>query len=408
MLRGLHIAHFMIFFILIIFFNNLMSEKTMNDQNQFPNQARKDEIKLFLCGDVMTGRGVDQILPQSVDPQLYESYVKDARDYVLLAEGENGSISQPVSYDYIWGDALEIWKQANPDFRIINLETSVTTHDEPWPAKTVNYRMHPDNVKVLATAKTDFCSLANNHSMDWGIAGLLETMETLEEAEIPYGGAGRNLQRASQPVILNMGENRVIMVCYGSETSGIPASWEATGERSGLNLIRAPNKKHIAGIAKQILSLKQKGDIVVFSIHWGSNWGYHIPERQKEFARLLIDEAGVDLVHGHSSHHPIGIEVYQDKLILYGAGDFINDYEGISGYENYRDDLSLMYFPVIDPEDGKLLDMRLYPMQIKNIKLNRASEADAKWLMERLNKEGMKLGTKFILEQDKSISMAWY
>ncbi|MCF8344849.1 MAG: CapA family protein, partial [Bacteroidales bacterium] len=238
--------------------------------------------------------------------------------------------------------------------------------------------------------------------------GLLETMETLEEAEIPYGGAGRNLQRASQPVILNMGENRVIMVCYGSETSGIPASWEATGERSGLNLIRAPNKKHIAGIAKQILSLKQKGDIVVFSIHWGSNWGYHIPERQKEFARLLIDEAGVDLVHGHSSHHPIGIEVYQDKLILYGAGDFINDYEGISGYENYRDDLSLMYFPVIDPEDGKLLDMRLYPMQIKNIKLNRASEADAKWLMERLNKEGMKLGTKFILEQDKSISMAWY
>jgi poly-gamma-glutamate capsule biosynthesis protein CapA/YwtB (metallophosphatase superfamily) len=69
----------------------------------------------------------------------------------------------------------------------------------------------------------------------------------------------------------------------------------------------------------------------------------------------LINEAGVDIVHGHSSHHPKGIEVYKNRPILYGCGDFLNDYEGISGYQEYRDDLTLMYFPRMDAASGKLV-----------------------------------------------------
>lgn len=64
------------------------------------------------------------------------------------------------------------------------------------------------------------------------------------------------------------------------------------------------------------------------ALGWG-NWGYGVTRRTREFAHELLDHAGVDLIHGHSSHHPLGIEVYRDKLILYGCGDFINDYEGI-------------------------------------------------------------------------------
>jgi len=146
---------------------------------------------------------------------------------------------------------------------------------------------------------------------------------------------------------------------------------------------------------------------VIFSVHWGSNWGYDIPGDQRSFAHALIDNAGVDIIHGHSSHHPRGIELYKDKLIIYGAGDFINDYEGISGYEQYRDDLTLMYFPMIDPSGGTLISMILVPMQIRKFRLNHVSVADARWLLDMLNREGRKLGTSAVLTEDGYFSLHW-
>ncbi|MBS3770213.1 MAG: CapA family protein [Bacteroidales bacterium] len=364
-------------------------------------------ITLFLCGDVMTGRGVDQIFPQSVDPRIYESYVKDARDYVRLAEQEKGSIDKPVSYDYIWGDAQEVWEQINPTFKIINLETSITAHDEPWPGKGIHYRMHPGNTKVLTEAGIDFCSLANNHIMDWGREGLLETLKNLENKGIQYAGAGKNLKDARKLAVLNNEEQRVIVLAYGSPTSGLLQNWKATSEQSGVNLLSHLDTSSLKRIKQDVQSTKQPGDIVVFSIHWGDNWGYEIPARQRKFAHRLIDEADVDVIHGHSSHHPRGIEVYKNKLILYGAGDFINDYEGISGHNQYRDDLTLMYFPKIHPENGNLISMKIVPMQIRNLRLNHVSGKDAEWLSSMLNREGKKLGTSVVLNQDNTFSLHW-
>ena len=99
--------------------------------------------------------------------------------------------------------------------------------------------------------------------------------------------------------------------------------------------------------------MREPGDVVVASIHWGSNWGYDVPATHTDFAHRLID-AGVDVVHGHSSHHPRPIEVYQGKLILYGCGDLIDDYEGIGGYQKYRDDLRLLYFATVSPGTGRM------------------------------------------------------
>ena len=83
-------------------------------------------VRLFLCGDVMTGRGIDQILPHPCDPALHEDYVQSAIDYVRLAEQLNGPIQRPVNPAYIWGAAIEEWSRAKPDARIVNLETSIT------------------------------------------------------------------------------------------------------------------------------------------------------------------------------------------------------------------------------------------------------------------------------------------
>jgi poly-gamma-glutamate capsule biosynthesis protein CapA/YwtB (metallophosphatase superfamily) len=359
-------------------------------------------LNLFLCGDVMVGRGIDQVLPHPVEPRIYESYVKDARDYVLLAERKNGQITKPVDYAYIWGDALQVWEKVRPDLKIINLETSITLQPVPWPEKEVQYRMHPGNVGVLTAAGIDMCVLANNHTLDWGRTGLLETMQTLRNVNIAFAGAGQDLQEAHTPTVLRTRKGRVIFVAYSSVTSGTPYEWAATPTRPGINLL--PDLSHAAlrRIAAQVKEMKKPGDVVVFSVHWGSNWGYDIPPSQRNFAHQLIDKAGVDLVFGHSSHHPRGIEVYRDKLIIYGAGDFINDYEGISGYEQYRGDLSLMYFPQIDVVSGKLVFLLMVPMRIKNFRLNHVSPKEAAWLADMMARESIKLGAAVGL-QDNSL-----
>ena len=86
-------------------------------------------LNLFLCGDVMTGRGIDQILPHPGNPQLHEPYIRDARDYVRLAERTNGAVKRPVEFDYPWGDALAELERVMPDVRVINLETAITVSD---------------------------------------------------------------------------------------------------------------------------------------------------------------------------------------------------------------------------------------------------------------------------------------
>ena len=143
------------------------------------------------------------------------------------------------------------------------------------------------------------------------------------------------------------------------------------------------------------------------SIHWGGNWGYEVPRDQQEFAHLLIDEAGADVVHGHSSHHVKGIEVYKEKLILYGCGDFLNDYEGISGHEAYRGNLVLMYFVSTDPSTGNLISLHMTPMRIKRLRLNRALDNDVLWLKNILNREGKKFGTSVALDADNTLMLRW-
>ena len=129
-------------------------------------------LTLFLCGDVMTGRGVDQVLPYPGDPELRERYAADARAYVGLAERAHGRIPRPAGFAWPWGDALRVLEDAAPDVRVINLETSITRSRDFAPGKAVHYRMSPGNVPCLAAVRPDACALANNHVLDFGRRGL--------------------------------------------------------------------------------------------------------------------------------------------------------------------------------------------------------------------------------------------
>jgi poly-gamma-glutamate capsule biosynthesis protein CapA/YwtB (metallophosphatase superfamily) len=344
-------------------------------------------LRLFLCGDVMTGRGVDQVLPHPCDPRIHESYARSAEMYVQLADQANGPIPRPVDFPYIWGDALEELARVRPDVRIINLETSITRSEEYWRDKGINYRMHPDNAPCISAARIDCCVLANNHVLDYGYSGLLETLETLEKAGLGKAGAGRNVVEARAPAAIEVpSKGRVLVFAFGSESSGIPASWAAMEDRPGVHLLEDLSDQSVDQIRDLVRSVRRPRDVVIASIHWGGNWGFGVPEEHVRFAHGLI-RAGVDLVHGHSSHHVRPVEIFEGKLILYGCGDFLDDYEGIAGYEEFRDDLTLMYFPTVDPATGRLVELHMTPMQIRHFRVNHASLEDTWWLRNTINRE---------------------
>ncbi|MGH1571072.1 CapA family protein [Methylobacterium sp. P31] len=302
-------------------------------------------MQVFLCGDVMTGRGIDQVLPHPSDPALYEDIVHCADVYVRLAERVNGPILRPRAFDYPWGEALAQLEREQPDLRLINLETSITTSNEFLP-KGINYRMHPRNLRCLTAAGVDCCVLANNHVLDWGEHGLVETLQVLRGAGISTVGAGLNEAEAQAPAIFGLAESgRILVFALAIPTSGTPREWRARPDRPGVNVVPDFSIATVLAIAEQVNRHRREGDLVILSIHWGPNWGYDVPIDQRRFAHEVIDRAGISIVHGHSSHHPKGIEVYRGKLILYGCGDFLNDYEGIVGHEEFRGDLTLMYFP---------------------------------------------------------------
>jgi len=363
---------------------------------------------LFLCGDVMPGRGIDQILPHPCKPHLFEPYMRSAQGYVELAEETHGPICKPVDFAYIWGDALAELERAAPRARIINLETAVTAAEDAWPGKGINYRMHPANIPCLTAASIDCCVLANNHVLDWGYAGLQETLMALRAAGMCTAGAGNNETEATAPGVIDLdGGGRVLVFAFGLESSGVPAEWAARKDRAGVNLLSDLAPRTANAISARVVACKQAANIAVASIHWGGNWGYDIPREHQAFAHRLIDAGSVDVVHGHSSHHPLAIEIYRRKLILYGCGDFVNDYEGIWGHESYRPDLSIMFLPTIDPASGELTNCTLIPMQIRGFRVNRASREDATWLQRLLSREGARFNTRAKLGTDDALHLQW-
>jgi poly-gamma-glutamate synthesis protein (capsule biosynthesis protein) len=371
--------------------------------------ASDPDVTLFLCGDVMTGRGIDQILPHPCDPRLHEDWVQDAREYVALAEQAHGPVRRPVGYEYVWGDALAELERVRPDARIVNLETSLTRSDASWPGKGIHYRTSPENARCLAAAGLDVCGLANNHVLDWGYAGLEETLRTLDGLGIAHAGAGRSAAEAAAPGRVGLrGGGRVLVFAFATGSSGVPESWAAAGDGPGVAFLPDLSSRTVAVVRGAIEACKRAGDVAVASLHWGGNWGYATSRDEERFARALVDEAGADVVHGHSSHHPKPIEVHDQRLILYGCGDLLTDYEGIAGYEEYRGGLGLMYFPRLDRRSGRLRGLMMTPTRLERLRVIRASAAEARWLAGVLSRESRRFGTRVEAAGDDGVlSLDW-
>ena len=263
--------------------------------------------------------------------------------------------------------------------------------------KPVCYRMHPDNLPALAAFRPDVCALANNHILDFGYQGLIDTVAALDRAEIQGVGAGADLPTARRRAVVSThDEHRVLIGSVAMTSAGVPESWAAHHDRPGVWLIRDPSLRDVADdVAAEVLAHKRDGDVAIVSVHRGSNWGYAIASSEIAFAHRLID-AGVDIVHGHSSHHPRPIEIYRGKPILYGCGDVINDYEGIGGHESFRADLRLLYLTHTAPVGGQVVSLRMIPLHVRRMRLERASQTDAEWLRATIEHTSRRFGTRVV------------
>lgn len=364
-------------------------------------------VQLLLGGDVMTGRGIDQVLAQPGSPQLFELYVQDAREYVRLAEQANGRIERPLAPASLWGEALVLMDQFPDALRIVNLETAVTVSDDAWPGKGIHYRMHPGNMDCLLAARLAAVSLANNHVLDWGRAGLAETLACLERAGLRSAGAGLDDASARAPAVLPVaGGRRVLFSAWAFATSGVREDWAATPARSGVALLPDLSEDSAPEVARVINEVRTPGDLAVVSLHWGGNWGLHVPSAHRAFAHRLIDLGAADVVHGHSSHHPLPIEVYRDRPILYGCGDLLNDYEGIGGHGSLRCDCTCLYLLTL-AASGALQALEIFPLQLCRFQLQDADATARAWLSDIFREEGRVLGTDIALAGKGSFHLRW-
>ena len=363
-------------------------------------------LSLFLLGDVMPARGIDQILPHPGDPRLYEDYVHDARDYVALAERRCGPIERPVDFAYVWGDALAELKRRHPQVRLVNLETTVTRHGRP-EAKGINYRMTPENFPFLRAAGINCCTLANNHLLDWGEVGLRDTLDTFTAHDMQWAGAGLDRASAEAPAVMALPDGRRLLVfAFGLEDSGIPAWWAAGPHQAGVARLDDLSPRSLAHVVGLIRAARHGGDRVLVSLHWGPNWSFAVPGEQRAFAHGLIEQAGVDLIHGHSSHHVKGIEVHRGRLILYGCGDCLNDYEGIEGHGAFRGELGLLYFVHLHG-DGRLQSLEMVPTRLRCLRIRRAEGIDRRWLYDTLARESAPFGCSVHNQDDGAFALGW-
>ncbi|RLN31742.1 hypothetical protein BBJ28_00003033 [Nothophytophthora sp. Chile5] len=388
-------------------------------------------------GDTMLGRAVQlTFLWQAPNEELIRDSTT-AGTYLLMAlhrpRDDPDAISmqelreireENADGSYLWGDyltALSIFPA--PDLRLLNLETAVTASitNADVPHKGIHYHMHSDNLPLAfarfaaATLSENgtstqeekdvesprrpgpyVVSMANNHAMDFGrLAVENETLPAL--ATLPGGahvvGLGSSIRCAAKAVrvpLLAPKTRHVSCIAVSTVCSGMPPSWRATSTQSGMVVLPALESTTAVQKAVEItagvlyannLAWPDRDDLLVLSIHWGPNWAYRQPgdvQKQnfrRQYAHRVVDDLGVDLIYGHSSHHIRGLEIFHGKLIIYGAGDLVNDYEGFAnpGDEAFNT-LGALFLVDLSERDGSLTQLCLVPTFMHQLQLRRVRQ----------------------------------
>ncbi|UCE27135.1 MAG: CapA family protein [Candidatus Coatesbacteria bacterium] len=242
-------------------------------------------ITVVAVGDVSLARGVKNAVDEGTNP--FDS----VRDVVISA-----------------------------DLAICNLECALTDETEYVRGKGpygggIYLAGRPGSSELLADAGFDIICLANNHTMDYGRAGLDDTMDALESAGLVWCGAGPDEGGASVPAVYDVDGLRVCCLAFNEVE---PRSYSAGPDEPGVAWLDKPT------VLDRVAKADGKADIVIVSLHWGVE-GIAKPTRtQRDLAKAVVD-AGADVVLGHHAHVLGPVETYDRAIVAYGLGNFVFD-----------------------------------------------------------------------------------
>ncbi|SEL73752.1 CapA family protein [Haloferax larsenii] len=290
----------------------------------------------------------------------------------------------------VWGSMREPLQSLDGLF--VNLECCLSTRGQQWQRtyRPFHFRADPDwAIPALQDVGVTWVTLANNHVLDFEEVALEDTFDALEEAEIPYAGAGRTEVDAWEPSHVQVAGLDVALVAFTDNTPEYAADGESPGTA------HVPIDPDDDAVLEQVEAALGSArthdpDVLVASLHWGPNKREHPPQSFQDFAHWLV-ERGVDILHGHSAHVFQGVEVYDDSVILYDTGDFVDDY---AVDETLRNDRSFL-FEVRVSSEGDVHDLCLHPTEIGELAVHRASPPVAQWCRTRLRERSSSFGTRF-------------
>lgn len=232
---------------------------------------------------------------------------------------ENWSTTQYLNgcangiYDCIDSNLIELMNEA--DIMWINNEFTYSNRGTPLNGKAYTFRANPSRVELLKVLGVDIVGLANNHVYDYGSDAMLDTFDTLEEAEIPYVGAGRNLTEAMSPVYFEQ-EGKTIAFVAASRAEKNKMTPQATEDTPGI--LRCYDTELFI---KEIEEADKKADFVIALPHWGTEYSTDLEQVQIDTAKEYID-AGADLIVGAHTHCLQGFEYYNEVPIAYSLGNY--------------------------------------------------------------------------------------
>lgn len=241
----------------------------------------------------------------------------------------------------------------------------------------------------------DYVGLANNHVLDFGVQGMEETVRVVGNAGLKWAGAGVDEEEARRPAVLHLlrqdGGEYNIHVWAASDH---PREW---GRIPGFHLIdyTSSTRDRLKKLSTRSSDEGNPADLKIFSIHWGPNYTWHPSPEIRSVAHFLIDSCSIDIIHGHSSHHVQGVEVYHNKLIIYGCGDFIDDY---AVNTEYRNDLGAVRRVVVAEEEGgglKVRRLEVVPTRIERFQARVAEmgSEEYEWVCGKVGQLSLELGT---------------
>ena len=201
------------------------------------------------------------------------------------------------------------------DFNVVNFEGSITSSSKrAYPKYPFALKQAPDSLRWMAAAGVKHFTRANNHSMDFGWQGAVETSAAMKSVGAQYAGIGVDLKSALQPMWL---EKNGLKIAVMSVTTTYPQEAWASEKNPGVAFPR------IGALRKVIQSIRDDADFIVVAFHWGEELKPYLRSHQPEYAKMVID-AGADIVVGHHAHVAQQIDADpENALIVYGLGNFI-------------------------------------------------------------------------------------